>query len=122
MSETLLFLICLLPRGAYSWRCPVGSLVGPKGQCLAIDHSSFNGWMNWYDARARCENDMGGKLLSVHDKETNDFVVRVTKGYAGPNHNGYPQAWVGGYFNNTQFDWTWTDGSPLDYVNWDPGE
>ena len=52
----------------------------------------------------------GGFLASIHDAETNEFLVGIFE------HRSY----IGGVYENGL--WTWTDGSVWDYENWRAGD
>ena len=52
----------------------------------------------------------GGYLASIHDAETNQFLVGLLK----------VRSYIGAVYKNGQ--WTWTDGSPWDFENWRAGD
>ncbi|KAK6754705.1 hypothetical protein RB195_013596 [Necator americanus] len=64
----------------------------------------------------------GGHLVSIHSQAENDFVHSMT--YPLTSHSYNEMVWLGGRRASPPFDnqWTWTDGSPFDYTNWDDGE
>ena len=56
--------------------------------------------------------DLGGHLVSIHSQDENDFVT--ASGGAG--------AYIGATDAAAEGTYVWTDGTPLDYTNWLPGE
>ena len=65
--------------------------------------------ISWNDARAACV-DAGGDLLSIHSSAEDDHAYSLT--------GGDKAVWFG--FNDVAQDgtWAWTDGSAVDYTNW----
>ncbi|CAH1241745.1 VCAN [Branchiostoma lanceolatum] len=73
--------------------------------------------VSWATANWRCEQH-GGNLSSIKDSDENDFiadVIRNAKGYL--RHH----VWFG-LKRGPDGQFKWTDGSPLSYSNWAPGE
>ena len=66
----------------------------------------------WHVAKQRCEA-MGGALAAPRSKEENAFLTRLA---------GRRQVWLGGTDEGDEGGWRWTDGSPLSYRNWAPGQ
>uniref|UniRef100_H0W3G3 C-type lectin domain-containing protein n=1 Tax=Cavia porcellus TaxID=10141 RepID=H0W3G3_CAVPO len=66
----------------------------------------------WLQARYACE-DLHGRLVSIHSQEEQDFLTkRANK----------EKAWIGLRDLDIEGEFTWMDGKPLDYTNWQPGE
>ena len=97
----------------------------------------------WNQARYACRNHNEGKylydLVSVHDKDENEFLVSLMlqeDPYLGIKHYNFP--WIGLYcpptFHNQFYltccihattpgsweDAKWIDGSPVNFKNWSP--
>merc|ERR1719245_1950502 len=73
----------------------------------------------WMDAQNSCTNE-GGDLAMISDAETNDFVTSVSGG---------KRVWTGVHRVGPLVDpkprndqWTWIDGSPLEYSSWYSGQ
>merc|ERR1712198_778020 len=71
--------------------------------------------ISWNDANFEC-NNRGGQLASIPNAEINDHI---SSHLLAPNAQSYIGLIKDGPEDN---DWTWTDGSPFDYVNWGTGE
>ena len=84
------------------------------GQCYRY----FNQKLTWTEARAVCQNVNGGDLVSIHNKETNDFLYPLPR--TSPDHHYY--AWIGARRADEHSDWRWSDGSSWDYSNWGTGK
>ena len=76
---------------------------------------------------AEAENDCiqkGGHLTSVHSKEEDEFLRRLTGPPDSPNHA--PIVIIGGKVLTDQdqvYTFYWTDGSLFDFFdNWSPGQ
>ena len=80
------------------------------GQCYRY----FNQKLTWTEARAVCQNVNGGDLVSIHNKETNDFLYPLPR--TSPDHHYY--TWIGARRADEHSDWRWSDGSSWDYSNW----
>ncbi len=61
---------------------------------------------------------LGGHLVSIEDAEENEWVRANVANYGGVDR----RLWIG--FNDVQVEgqFTWTDGTPTSYTNWNPGE
>lgn len=59
----------------------------------------------------------GTDLVSIHDTDEQKFVVDQAK-KAG-FHNGM---WIGLFDRNVEGGFVWSDGSPVQYVNWSRNE
>uniref|UniRef100_A0A914E0X3 C-type lectin domain-containing protein n=1 Tax=Acrobeloides nanus TaxID=290746 RepID=A0A914E0X3_9BILA len=64
---------------------------------------------DWGTARLYCVQ-IGGQLASIHNHEENTFIADLTNGNTNP-------IWTG--LNKYSGDWSWIDGTPYDYQNWD---
>uniref|UniRef100_A0AC34G3T2 C-type lectin domain-containing protein n=2 Tax=Panagrolaimus sp. ES5 TaxID=591445 RepID=A0AC34G3T2_9BILA len=56
---------------------------------------------------------MGGHLASMHNEEENIFFAELTQ---------CAFLWIGLHSKDNRTTWEWTDGSPVDYIPWYPGE
>ncbi|GMT12463.1 hypothetical protein PFISCL1PPCAC_3760 [Pristionchus fissidentatus] len=83
-----------------------------NGKCYKVFN---NEPMEWADAEGACK-DMGGHLASIHDQQTSDFVRRsaVGAGVIDPVYIGLSRT--------DESKMAWSDGSVVDYSNWQLGE
>jgi len=97
--------------------CPDGwSYFHQTNRCYKLFTKSK---ITWMDAQSRC-NEHGGNLAMNHDEATNTFINHLLGG---------SMAWIGAKRVGPLVDpkprndqWTWIDGSPLDYSNWVSGQ
>ncbi|XP_013364613.1 PREDICTED: low affinity immunoglobulin epsilon Fc receptor isoform X2 [Chinchilla lanigera] len=66
----------------------------------------------WIQARFSCE-DLEGRLVSIHSQEEQDFLTK---------HANKEDSWIGLRDLDIEGEFIWTDGRPVDYSNWQPGE
>ena len=74
--------------------------------------------MNWADARANCLS-VGGELASIHSAEQNAEAYALASSLDASS-NYY--AWIGFNDLTAEGTWAWSDGSTVDYTNWNDGE
>ncbi|XP_060066710.1 C-type mannose receptor 2-like [Ylistrum balloti] len=72
---------------------------------------------SWNDANAECISQ-GGLLLQIHSQQDQDFVYQSLKSLRWSDAG----AWIGATDRDGEGHWTWTDGSPVNYGHWNPGE
>lgn len=72
----------------------------------------------WHRAQQYCE-DQQGNLVSLHSESEVDFLIRFLASYNSIRGN---RIWIG--LNSLALDgsFKWSDGSPVDFANWDIGE
>jgi len=68
--------------------------------------------VTWPEALQRCV-DLGASLATLHSSTENDEVFAATSGV---------NAWIGLTDAERELDWVWHDGTPLDFVAWEPGQ
>jgi len=71
--------------------------------------------ISWIDANFEC-NNRRGQLVSIPNEQTNDFIT---------NHFGKESTLIGGFATGQGPNpdlWTWTDGTPWNYMNWHEGQ
>ena len=72
--------------------------------------------LNWVEARDFCRN-AGGDLLSIHTQYDLQYVATLA------GKRGYNSWWIGlEQFSTFSSGFVWSDGSPLNFINWNPGE
>ncbi|XGW31518.1 hypothetical protein V3C99_010016, partial [Haemonchus contortus] len=84
----------------------------------------FDSNLSFDQAEAKCVAE-GGHLASIHSHEENEFISAITKtDKVSKNQNYTDFVWIGLQQKNWPKDkkWTWTDGTPVDYLNWAPAE
>ncbi len=90
---------------------PPWVLFNQTGQCYRFYNATPK---NWTDARHSTCRKEGGELVSIGSEVENDFVRNLTNG---------KEAWTGLSDKVTDNKtWAWTDGHPLNYTKWAPGE
>ncbi|KPP79615.1 macrophage mannose receptor 1-like, partial [Scleropages formosus] len=67
---------------------------------------------NWYAAREDCLS-RGSELVSVHSGVEENFLSTYSKGKT---------KWIGLQHNAIDGGYQWSDGTPVSYTNWGPGE
>uniref|UniRef100_A0A914EFC4 C-type lectin domain-containing protein n=1 Tax=Acrobeloides nanus TaxID=290746 RepID=A0A914EFC4_9BILA len=79
-----------------------------------------------YDSADKACNSIGGILASIHNDEEAMFLASFSSfGSMYPNNptTQYPkQVFIGLFdpFHNQV--WTWKDGTPVNYTNWEPNQ
>jgi len=81
-----------------------------QGECCYFLSRSAVNWKNGHDL---CKA-MGSDYASIHSDEENEYVANTVC--------GGKDCWLGLTDANTEGKWEWTDGSDLDYTNWDTHE
>merc|ERR1711874_410115 len=75
-----------------------------EGTC----YKYFSGERTWEDSETHCRT-VQANLASVHSARENTFLGDLSSG----------ETWIGGKrVCLTCDEWTWTDGTPWDFVNW----
>ena len=94
--------------------CPEGWSIF-RGRCysLKVDFNDID------ECRSECK-EVGGDLASIHDQEENDFVASFIKDR--PVRGGEKDTWIAGSITEHGGQFTWLDGSPWDFENWDLGK
>nr|UMK70502.1 C-type lectin 4 [Tropidolaemus subannulatus]UMK70503.1 C-type lectin 5 [Tropidolaemus subannulatus] len=105
------FLVLFLSlRGAGAGLCCPMRWSSYEGHCYQV----FKQEMNWTAAEKFCtQQHKGSHLVSVHNTEEADFVVKMTHSSLGATF-----VWIG--VNNiwNGCHWKWSDGTALDYKEW----
>ncbi len=83
----------------------MGSLNGSLYYCST-------GTASWPQAKATCEAN-GGHLVSINSQEENDFLANILT---------LQSAWIGLSDSELEGNFKWTNGDPLAYTNWYPGQ
>uniref|UniRef100_A0A914CW08 C-type lectin domain-containing protein n=1 Tax=Acrobeloides nanus TaxID=290746 RepID=A0A914CW08_9BILA len=74
------------------------------------------GVMDFNGAEDKCVQD-GAHLASIHSEKENEFVTELAFTDGGTtSFCKWINAWIG--LNFTNGNWSWTDGTPLDYTKW----
>jgi hypothetical protein len=90
-------------------RFPVVLETPPMGPCPPVEQ------LTWKEARDKCRAK-GGHLAKVTSAEQNQFLTSLL------TEQEIESAWLGATDEEHEDSWTWLDGSPLTYANWDPGQ
>nr|ACV41410.1 mannan-binding lectin isoform 1 [Mesocentrotus nudus] len=79
--------------------------------------------VNWHDARHACER-LGAHLVSIHSLEDSREVYVLWKSLADESHtNDVDRSfWIGLHDLSNENFFEWSDGTPLNYSLWYPGE
>jgi hypothetical protein len=71
--------------------------------------------LSWPRAEAYCRG-LGGHLASLHDDADNDFAFRAA------NQLSHEKYWIGLNDLRRKHSFVWSDGSPVTYTHFAPGE
>jgi hypothetical protein len=87
-----------------------------------VDPASGNRYLltnstTWTGAEALAQS-LGGNLASVLSQAENDFIHDTFGNFAGQDR----RLWIGFNDRKVEGEWVWSDGSPVAYTNWNPGE
>ncbi|PIO72696.1 lectin C-type domain protein [Teladorsagia circumcincta] len=77
-------------------------------------------WATFDNAEEICVSE-GGHLTSIHSTEENSFVIDIAE--SGNDYGDSNElTWMGLQQADypTKTDWTWTDGTPFNFMNWAP--
>ncbi|NXA13712.1 MRC1 protein, partial [Sapayoa aenigma] len=101
----------ILPSGdSKAAKCPEGWLPY-GGHCFMVHRDP----KEWTEALISC-NESNGNLASIHNPEEHGFIL---------SHLGYQavdELWIGLNDLKTQMYFEWSDGTPVTYTKWLPGE
>lgn len=114
--STLNSFICEFPREGFT-------TPPPPPPTTTLPTSCENGWLeldgncykifpeeSWMEGRDSCRR-MGAELVSIHSNEENEFVFSNFVEYK-------KKAWIGLNDRDLEHGFSWSDGSPTDYINW----
>uniref|UniRef100_A0AC34FZ17 C-type lectin domain-containing protein n=1 Tax=Panagrolaimus sp. ES5 TaxID=591445 RepID=A0AC34FZ17_9BILA len=75
----------------------------------------------WVLAEERCTIDRA-HLTSIHSSEEALFLANLVYYPGADVCNGWFDALIGLYSDDNLKTWKWTDGTPVDFLNWLPGD
>ncbi|XP_072020213.1 macrophage mannose receptor 1-like [Amphiura filiformis] len=96
--------------------CPSNSEWMLRGDYCYYYSAEIDDRRGWVEANSYCM-DNGGYLASVHADGENDFLTDITL-----RKYDYHSHWIGLRTYAANGKYSWSDGTPLDYINWSPGE
>uniref|UniRef100_A0A8C4UHR9 Macrophage mannose receptor 1 n=1 Tax=Falco tinnunculus TaxID=100819 RepID=A0A8C4UHR9_FALTI len=101
----------ILPSGdAEPVKCPEGWL--PYGEHCFMIHRDPR---VWGEALTSC-NESSGNLASIHNPEEHGFILSQL------GYKAVDELWIGLNDLNIQMYFEWSDGTPVTYTKWLPGE
>ncbi|XP_062839902.1 macrophage mannose receptor 1 [Anolis carolinensis] len=92
------------------FKCPEG-WISYGGHCYKINRETAL----WNDALTLCRKE-GGDLASIHNVEEYSFI------FAQLGYRPTDELWIGLNDLKVQMCFEWTDGTPVTYTKWLPGE
>ncbi|XP_033107417.1 macrophage mannose receptor 1-like isoform X2 [Anneissia japonica] len=91
--------------------------IGYGNNCYRINEVSTTKQLKtWSEASSFCRAQ-GGNLASFHTSAEEKFIKNAAK--VADSATGY---WIGLSDQTKENGFTWTDGTPVDYTNWENGE
>ncbi|XP_068726517.1 macrophage mannose receptor 1-like [Montipora capricornis] len=84
--------------------------------CYYFSNGSLSGKKTWQEALRECQKIRGGDLVSIHSAAENSFIKSRTKMKTSLN------SWIGLNDRGTEASFKWSDGSPVQYINYNPKE
>lgn len=102
----------------HTWYTP-HQRIAPDGKYVSIPIS-----LPWTDAQKFCVDHGYHDLASVHSISDQASIVNVCAAVANRDGNTGEAAgcWIGMTDRTTEGSWYWSDGSPVDYLAFSPGE
>ena len=88
--------------------CPLSS----QDTCSGSTFTFHAERKSWHAARDTCR-ERSGDLASIHSAAENDEAYALGRGQ---------EVWLGLNGEEREDVWVWSDGSPMDYKHWAPGE
>uniref|UniRef100_A0A8C8RN29 C-type lectin domain-containing protein n=1 Tax=Pelusios castaneus TaxID=367368 RepID=A0A8C8RN29_9SAUR len=85
--------------------------------CFKIFVREGNQKKSWFEAEDFCR-EIGGHLITINSREVQHLIWQMVldKGFL------FQRFWMGLVYLNPDEGYTWTDGSPVIYQNWNEGE
>ncbi|XP_030839658.1 alpha-N-acetylgalactosamine-specific lectin-like [Strongylocentrotus purpuratus] len=74
-----------------------------------------------HDAENIC-NRIGGDLPSIRNEKESNTIYQLWKGLVNHPTQKESAYWIGLRDTNQENKFDWTDGTPVDYYNWQPGQ
>lgn len=100
-------------KNSLSANCDDGwTYLGKTASC----YKTFFGPGNYSYSEGVCQNNRA-HLVSIHSDAENEFVIDLSS--TGNQQSSSYQVWIGLYLNLGR--WSWSDGSPTDYIVWTSG-
>ena len=84
----------------------------PGSTGLYVLYNQYNHMLSWADAEAYCVAE-GGHLASVESQEEMLEISLLAR--------GQKDLWLGGTDAGSEGNWTWTNGAPWEFTNWQQG-
>jgi hypothetical protein len=73
------------------------------------------------EAAQQCDN-AGGHLARIGSDEEYDMIMKVLQTVRQLQREGEMRAWIDGSDKAAEGQWVYTDGTPMTYFRWGPGE
>ncbi|XP_077862270.1 macrophage mannose receptor 1-like [Saccoglossus kowalevskii] len=104
------------PTSPTSGNCPSG-FMEYGGKCYSFNGEDAGDIIDWYGARDRCraQDSFGGDLVTIHSQELQAFLTSNLRDIRY-------SMWIGLSDTIDEQRYRWTDGSPVNYYNWNSGE
>ena len=83
---------------------------------------SLQNSITWQEAENYCQDNHGSNLASVHSETENTQAFEAAIGAGATPDGANNLIWFGFHDIDSEGTFVWTDGSNIDYANWDNGE
>uniref|UniRef100_A0AC35G9S5 C-type lectin domain-containing protein n=1 Tax=Panagrolaimus sp. PS1159 TaxID=55785 RepID=A0AC35G9S5_9BILA len=97
-----------------------GHCFNPRGVKWQKDCYFFNETLSAFIIAEEMCNNLGGHLSSIHDGFTNNFIAQNAAYYF--HGSTTVDLWIGGSDMISLGNWSWTDGSPFIFTEWNHGK
>ena len=88
----------------------------PTNSCYSVYFTSDPDSKPWNASETFCQS-IGGHLASIHSQDEFNFIMNFN--YPA-NAEYWP--WIGLFSNDNEQTFQWSDGTPMDFLPWGPGE